>query len=96
MHKPATAPTLAQSIANKCRHFNGLFVNEKCSAGVRYRDVQDDDTLPARYPCLKNAGCSERCRHASFLTPDEVKAEESRIKRAMQQYFEDLGKEEDE
>lgn len=47
---------------NTCKHFNGTHHNEKCEAGVCYRDVTPDpdriDGYLLRLPCFKNLGLS--------------------------------------
>lgn len=61
----------AEYFANKCRHFTGI-QHETCKAGIRYLDARDASTSPARFPCLKEDGCSERCASVSYYSEEEA------------------------
>jgi hypothetical protein len=42
------------------------------------------------YPCLGDAGTSDACPVVSYFTPDEIKAQEEEMARAVTQYITDL------
>lgn len=44
---------IKKSVETKCRHYNGC-VNDKCKAGVVYKEVQEDASpgKPLRLPCF--------------------------------------------
>ena len=44
---------ILKSVSTKCRHYNGC-ANEKCKAGVVYKEVQEDASpgKPLRLPCF--------------------------------------------
>jgi len=73
---------------NWCRHFNGIH-NGVCKVGIRYKDVRDDSS-PARFPCFKSDACIERCASVSFLSEEEIAAEEQRSSEVLAAYLGDL------
>lgn len=75
--------TYAESLARRCRHFNGL-INDACRVGVSYEAIRDDSETPYRYPCFGDSGACTTCPSASFLTPEEVADREAASKRSME------------
>lgn len=57
---------------NKCRHFNGIS-NEVCKAGVAYRGLRTDGSLP----CLP-AGVHLPCEEREYPTIEEAAADKER------------------
>lgn len=77
--------TLAEQIASKCTHYNGLSgrgmaddsKTRCCDAGIVYLTVKSTDESVkgfARYPCFRE-GESVQCPRRHFPTPEEVAAE---------------------
>lgn len=71
------AKPLADQIASKCRHYNGLYFNKRCEAGIAYDQVRGAqlDFLP----CFKENNRADRCAFVSFLTPEEVAQKEQEM-----------------
>lgn len=85
MKKKHSFPTLAEQIANKCIHYNGLSgpgmkddsSTKCCRAGVQYASVADPALKGkgfAQWPCFRE-GESVPCDKRHFPTPEEVAAE---------------------
>jgi hypothetical protein len=74
----STFLSMAEQIANRCRHFNGID-RKVCDAGVGYLDVRDDTTSPYRWPCFKSDNCVIRCERASFFSEQEIADEVARV-----------------
>lgn len=77
--------SLAEQIANKCEHYNGLSgpgmkddaATRCCKAGVVYLTVKASDDVAkgfARYPCFRE-GEAVPCAKRHFPTPEEVASE---------------------
>ena len=65
--------SLADKIASKCGHFNGM-QNTCCKAGGSYNGVKDESREAfGRWPCWKE-GESVPCANRHFPTDDEVAA----------------------
>jgi len=70
-----------------CRHFTGI-MNEKCAAGVTYRDVRDTSGPGmAKWPCL-GGECAKSCDKRAPTTEAEVRAEEVEMARRFGAIFE--------
>lgn len=69
---------IKKSVETKCRHYNGC-VNDKCKAGVVYKNVQDDASpgKPLRLPCFvlgMFSGPDLPCESRSIPTSEEALA----------------------
>lgn len=67
--------SMLDQLMNKCIHFNGIFRNEKCKAGIKYNDVKVDSS-PIKLPCLNQGG---ECPQCKFRTEEEALKEEEEI-----------------
>lgn len=84
----------ANQLGNWCRHYSGL-MNDTCKAGIRYDDVKDKRDRGvacglARFPCFKDSNCAECCTTASFLSEEEIRAEEERSNQAIAAFLKEL------
>ncbi|SRR6266568_971985 len=71
-----------------CRHFNGI-QNKICKMGIAYDlvGIKRENGPGYMWPCFKDQGCTERCGHASFLSPEEVAEKEREASEALQRYL---------
>lgn len=79
---------MSEQIADKCRHFNGIY-GGICEAGIRYESIRSDFTLKS-YPCFKKNNLAERCSSCSFLSEEEVAAEVKRTEEHMAAFLTEL------
>lgn len=70
-------------IANRCRHYTGIALEEQCAAGVLYSSVRGPERGMGAYPCFKDNDCAERCQLASFLSEEEASEREQRMNEAV-------------
>jgi hypothetical protein len=62
--------SLRGQIENRCKHFNGIFINKACAAGISYEGQE-----PRHRPCFKDEGSDITCPQRDFPSPAEVDKE---------------------
>lgn len=68
---------LKNQVSSRCIHFTGI-MNEKCDAGVCYKDVRvkPKDGGMYQFPCIKTGGHCDKCK---FKSEAEVQEELNEI-----------------
>lgn len=82
-----------RKLMRKCANFNG-FQNDRCEAGVVYRELSDGPATMRRLPCLLEHADPDyvECPKASYPSREEAEAQDTEARRRIQEYMGKIAK----